>query len=287
MTYLNTSILFFVLLIFGLFVFFKLYKNWTTFLTSTFGKVFKVLISLGLLTLILTGAIGAFLNFQNYLEKEKLRIFNEVSGIKLGITEDDLIFIKGKPKKTEKIESDTYLSFDDDLLVVTTKGKVIRIDIICSRLRYSYDFMFGGVSCGSSLETVVANFGEPDNISALSDKTSRVYNYLKYNIAFDLSKSSVNDIIIFDASEYKNGLRYFEDPPKPKKNEAPAGKFSQNSGKPDAKNNDHCAPNLSREERLRRLSLTGTIRETSYQTYSNGNHYVSFLSTGSEITSCR
>lgn len=50
---------------------------------------------------------------------------------------------------------------------------------------------------------------------------------------------------------------------------------------------DHCAAGISRAERLRRLALTGTVRETSYQTFSNGNHFVEFLGSGSEITLCR
>lgn len=50
---------------------------------------------------------------------------------------------------------------------------------------------------------------------------------------------------------------------------------------------DHCAAGLSRAERLRRLALTGTVRETSYQTYSNGKHFVEFLSSGSDILNCR
>ena len=287
MSYLNTSILFSFLLIASSFGFFKLYRTWSSFLVNKYWKVLKVLISLVLIMLILIGAFGAYINFNSYIIKEKLRVFNEVSGIKLGITEDDLIFVKGKPKKTEKNESITYLVFDDNLAVEVDSGKVVRIDIDCLQLRYSYEFMFGGVSCGSNLDTVIANFGQSDNISTLSDKTSRVYSYLKYSIAFVLSKSSVTHIIIFDANKYIKGLEFSEKPAKPKKNESPAANPSQNSGKPDAKNNDHCAPNLSREERLRRLALTGSIRETSYQTYSNGNHYVSFLSTGSEITSCR
>lgn len=50
---------------------------------------------------------------------------------------------------------------------------------------------------------------------------------------------------------------------------------------------DHCAAGLSRAERLRRLALTGAVRETSYQTYSNGKHFVEFLGSGSDITFCR
>lgn len=59
------------------------------------------------------------------------------------------------------------------------------------------------------------------------------------------------------------------------------------ASKPQGEQADHCAAGLSRAERLRRLALTGTVRETSYQTYSNGKHFVEFLSSGSDILNCR
>ena len=46
---------------------------------------------------------------------------------------------------------------------------------------------------------------------------------------------------------------------------------------------DHCAPNLSREERLRRLSKYGKLREKSSHSYSAGERSVSFFSDGSLI----
>lgn len=39
---------------------------------------------------------------------------------------------------------------------------------------------------------------------------------------------------------------------------------------------DHCAPNFSKAERLRRLALKGTVRKTGYQTYSVGNYNIAF-----------
>lgn len=39
---------------------------------------------------------------------------------------------------------------------------------------------------------------------------------------------------------------------------------------------DHCAPDLTKTERLQRLALKGTVRETGYQTYSTGNYEIVF-----------
>lgn len=47
---------------------------------------------------------------------------------------------------------------------------------------------------------------------------------------------------------------------------------------------DHCAPGLSRKERLRRLAQHGTLRETGYNTFSAGSHTV--MLSGSEVLLC-
>lgn len=50
---------------------------------------------------------------------------------------------------------------------------------------------------------------------------------------------------------------------------------------------DHCAPNLSRAERLRRLGQHGKVRETGLETYSAGGRSVSFMYGGSStVLSC-
>ena len=41
---------------------------------------------------------------------------------------------------------------------------------------------------------------------------------------------------------------------------------------------DHCAPDIEKTERLRRLALKGAVRETGYQTYSTGNYEIVFNS---------
>lgn len=48
---------------------------------------------------------------------------------------------------------------------------------------------------------------------------------------------------------------------------------------------DHCAPGLTRQERLRRLAQHGSLRETGYNTFSGGSHTVTF--SGAEVLYCR
>jgi hypothetical protein len=49
---------------------------------------------------------------------------------------------------------------------------------------------------------------------------------------------------------------------------------------------DHCAPNLSKAERLKRLARHGTLRETGLNEYSAGGRSIHFLNS-SELLSCR
>ena len=49
---------------------------------------------------------------------------------------------------------------------------------------------------------------------------------------------------------------------------------------------DHCAPNLSKAERLKRLARHGTIRETGLNEYNAGGRSIHFLNS-SELLSCR
>lgn len=47
---------------------------------------------------------------------------------------------------------------------------------------------------------------------------------------------------------------------------------------------DHCAPGLTRQERLRRLAQHGSLRETGYNTFSAGPHTVTL--SGAEVIYC-
>lgn len=59
---------------------------------------------------------------------------------------------------------------------------------------------------------------------------------------------------------------------------------SARSGKPGlAESTDHCAPGVSRSERLKRLALHGPIRETSKDSYSAGSRSLTFFYDGSVL----
>ncbi|MFP5482405.1 MAG: hypothetical protein ACLGGW_03925, partial [Gammaproteobacteria bacterium] len=50
---------------------------------------------------------------------------------------------------------------------------------------------------------------------------------------------------------------------------------------------DHCAPKLSKSERLNRLGQHGSIREVGIDEYVAGDKNLSFLPYSSEILNCR
>jgi hypothetical protein len=53
--------------------------------------------------------------------------------------------------------------------------------------------------------------------------------------------------------------------------------------KPNSNSVDHCAPEISRSERLRRLALSGVIRQSGANSFSVGSKTISFFSDGSVI----
>jgi hypothetical protein len=50
---------------------------------------------------------------------------------------------------------------------------------------------------------------------------------------------------------------------------------------------DHCAPNLSKAERLRRLAKRGTLRQTGDGSYSAGSHSIDFFTHDNTLINCR
>src|SRR6516165_2249455 len=52
---------------------------------------------------------------------------------------------------------------------------------------------------------------------------------------------------------------------------------------PSAKNGDPCEPEISREERLRRLATFGTVRQVGFGQYQAGDHELMFLRDGTLV----
>lgn len=318
MSNLTSFILASFFLILSIWGFYFLIKKWSKFHLTLIGKVLKVLYSLTLLLIITISIFIASLSFNNYWEDDRVRVVTELQGVKLGWSKDEVYFRKGEPTSVDVTSIDvaegkfTYLDYGDTG-VWLKNDKVVKVIYVCQDDNYSYEKV-GGISCDSDVDRVTKQYGESKDLAISEDKLSRIYNYPKYNLAFWLSKSKVEALGIFDTTKIHDGFRFspwvIENSDKEKTESQdewelvkPANKKTYSieevteATQDDAKEIqklsrgeelahelygesalDHCAPDLKKAERLRRLALKGTVRETGYQTYSTGNYEIVFSS---------
>lgn len=290
MSNLTTSILlttFSLLLVAG---FYFLVKKWSKFHLSVIGKVFKVIYALILILMVILALNLSYETFNQYLENDRLRVFNEMDGFVLGWSKDEVYFRKGQPE-AEHGDVLTYNGTYVDIL----QNKVAKIIHVCNE-ETSYEKWVAGISCGANVDSIVNKFGNPKFVSVSSDKLRKLYNYPQYNLSFLMSKSNVIAFGVYDLNFFDKGLEFKNestpqsnkeaDATTQQKQELPASKESvEEPAKENLVLPDHCEPNLKKSERLRRLALHGVVRETGYNTYSVGNFEIYF--SGNEVISCR
>lgn len=292
-----------------------LIKKWANFHVFFFGKILKVLYVFLLLLVVLISLIGAYTSFKQYWEDDRVRVITEFQGIRLGWSKDEVYFRKGEPISVVNTEDKEQILVYGATYIGMHNNKVIRVGFACNVDGYSdSNIKVGGIPCYGSVDKVVGHYGDSKELSMSDDKLQRIYNYPQYNLSFTLSKSLVSDLMIFDQNVAPKGYSFMpikktesseELNQKESKNSAPIND-SPDSIKPDestfdlstakpvsgVESNvnklnplDHCAPNLKKAERLRRLALKGTVRETGYQTYSTGSFEIVF--SGNDVISCQ
>ena len=293
----------------------KLKRKWPLFMTSILGKLFKGAIVLIISLTLVATIIFTFNYAHNYWKDDRVRVLNEIEGVKLGWSRDEVLFRKGKPTTSKQRLDGEFLTYDDDqtgFLIVD--NKVDWIEKNCSG--YSYDKV-GGVACGDSLDRVIDLYGQPKRLEVSEDKLSRLYCYAAFHVCYEVSLAKVNSIILvipkdgdlaihFTTAAEKKMAESQEKaienklPPLPKGATLKEDVTPESDGdglkkikqKPTTQNassgvdDDHCAPGLSRSERLRRLALKGAVRETGKDTYSVGYSEIMFSYDGSVLI-CR
>lgn len=303
-------------------VFYFLITKWSKFHITVVGKILKVLYTVILLLAIALLLTWAYVSFTQYWEDDRLRVVTEFQGVKLGWTKDEVYFRKGQPKSVEGDDGNNILEYGSTK-VHLEKDKVVKILYICQTDGYDFE-KIGGISCNSDIEKVLNQYGESKKLEISSDKLSRIYNYPQYNLSFGLSSSKVGVLGLFDSTKAPWGFQFSivqnnvvnvpqNEPNNSKfdhdeylKSKVPsvnpqlqqmndAGKninLSKLSDsellavqKGDVTFLDHCAPNLKKSERLRRLAFRGVVRETGYQTYSVGESEIAF--SDNEVLSCK
>lgn len=275
--------------------FYFLIKKWPKFHITIFGKILKVVYAFMLLLAIIISLVVAYERFESYWEDDRVRVITEFQGVKLGWSKDEVLFRKGEPASVDvKNDKETYLDYGA-IGIMLEKGIVVKILYVCQDVSYSYE-KIGGISCDSDISRIIKQYGDSKKLATSEDKLSRIYNYPNYNLAFMLSKAKVEMLAVFDSTKVPNGFsfrtpNYFDkfDPivpesqgewklVKPANKNIDYDKLAAENGSINSEF-DHCAPNLTKSERLRRLALRGTVRETretGYQTYTVGNYEITF-----------
>lgn len=271
---------------------FKIIKKWSKILKTTFGSLLKFFLLAFLVLVSLLLLFGTYSSFVNYLKYDRLSELNEMNNIHLGWTKEELFFRMGKPSSETFIEhghgdyKTEIFNFNNNQLfdVVIKENKVVALDKFCQENSYE---SLGGISCGSSVEEVLKRYGEPKKLETSFDKLARYYNYPQFNLTYLLSNGKVNAFYLRDKKYYPEGSKFpteeeikqleLEEKNKdtPKKIEVPTKK-KLTPPSDEVINLDHCAPNLTKQERLRRLGIKGAIRETGIDSYSNKTGGISF-----------
>jgi hypothetical protein len=131
------------------------------------------------------------------IQKEKLTSQTEFWGVKLGATEEDVLFLKGNPQsKGVNLSGHPYWAytsqFDGSRSVYFTKDKKVR-----GVLLYKGDYSDGkvlGVHIGYTLNKLEEKLGPPDKINSSEDNTTRWYLYHTYNAEYALRKAVVSAV---------------------------------------------------------------------------------------------
>lgn len=285
--------------------FYFLIKKWSNFHLFIFGKALKFSYAVFLVWVFVLSFFAVINSFKEYWENDRARVINEFQGVELRWSEDELLFRKGKPDyRLAKANRPEQILIYDNLRVELLNNRVSRIRHDCDSDGYSDHYIdLKGVSCYEFVDGLIKKYGEPEITSVSKDKLSRIYNYPAYNVAFGLSKSKIEALVVFDPAHAPKGLDFIN-----LKSQEGSGLDFSDRGELvedlEAQGNitgydyaedllgadtpliidpfklDHCSPDLSKAERLERLGLKGELRQTRENSYQAGQYSLSFYSDG-------
>lgn len=131
-----------------------------------------------------------------------------------------------------------------------------------------------GISIGTPYDSVVERLGPASHVATTDDGLARRLSYDKLNTFFTFERGQVRDLGLYDPS---TGPLEFSKPasaPASAPSEPPPAPQPAPEAKPVL---DHCAPGLSKAERLKRLAQHGTVRETGAGEYQPGGRTINFI----------
>jgi hypothetical protein len=125
----------------------------------------------------------------------------ELWGIRIGDTESDVLFKKGKPKHTGPdswvYEGGPFLEYAV-LLNYHRVFAVMAVPTSSDINEYTFLPAIQGVDRHWSVERVVEKFGPPSETKISEDEMTRVLSFRKYNVAFMFEKNTVLAVMVFD-----------------------------------------------------------------------------------------
>jgi hypothetical protein len=154
-----------------------------------FGKCF----AWSLLLLVLTGAaIGGYVWWDDYkgdalLKLQREMVLNggitEYDGIRLGMTQDQVLYLKGKPTKELDVESDDsgeawmWGTFDETYTIVFWRKDKTVDAILCERHGYLNCTSIAGLETGDSESSVLTALGEPAGVPKYTKEGEKMIVY--------------------------------------------------------------------------------------------------------------
>lgn len=151
---------------------------------------------LGSLVLLVGGGIGIALGVEAYNKRPKS--ITEFAGVKIGEPGEDVKFKLGKPARIwaeddSITENWVYIRGEDMTYITFLKGEASAVSFTTTN-NYSY-MGLNGIEIGSPLSLVESRLGKPDFVSQSNDQLSRVFNYRKYNSAYEIKAGRVTELI--------------------------------------------------------------------------------------------
>lgn len=219
-------------------------------------------------------------------------VTTELVGIKLGMTPVEVKLKLGQPvsisdpeMEGERIRIDIYYSTAAIVFYGSDKYTT-KAEIICTSDR-SNDLL--GISGYDGESKIIERLGDPDATSIRKDGLAKMISYSKWNATFQIEKGEIVQECIHDFPV----MSFVEEYPTREEQEAsdtraeaerkrieaiPETATSEAAPTQDpAERLDPCAPDISKQERLRRLGAYGSIRQDSSESYTAGSHRVGFF----------
>lgn len=270
-----------VLALFGLYTTTKDRWQWKRIATWGVGA---------LLLLVAVGILGVW-GTESY--ENRVQPVNSFGGLTLKSTEDDVRFTKGDPSE---VADGLWLYYagsgaakpENAVYAVRFKDNKVRLIGYAATLDQVVTPDLQGFTIGASYAQVIEKLGHPDHLSVSDDGLKRMASYSRLNTFYTFERAKVKDLGIYDPGAGLMEFRKATSAPQSVQSapQRSAGASQGGFGKDDPVVLDHCAPGLSKQERLKRLEQHGTVRETGAGQFEAGMNAIVFSYDGS-LAYCR